>query len=71
MDAKARPNNGRYIKVLRSMAAAERLGKAFELTDLSQKLFRLGLKKRFPNRSEGELQRLYLQRLAECHNRDY
>lgn len=71
MDPKPRPNNRRYIEVLRSMPAAQRLGKAFELTDLTRKLLRLGLKKRFPNRSDGELQRLYLQRLAACHNRDY
>ena len=71
MDPKARPNHRRTIEVLRSMPAAQRLGKAFELTDLTRKLFRLGLKKRFPNRSESELQRLYLERLGECHNRDY
>jgi hypothetical protein len=70
MDAKARPNHRRYVEVLRSMSAAQRLDKAFELTELARRLFRLGLKKRFPNRSESELTRLYLQRLAECHNRD-
>ena len=71
MDPKTRPNNRRYIEVLRTMPAAQRLGKAFELTELTRKLLRLGLKRRFPNRSESELQRLYLERLAECHNRNY
>jgi hypothetical protein len=70
MDLKARPNHRRYIEVLRSMSAQQRLAKAFELTELARKLFRLGLAQRFPDRSESQLQRLYLQRLAECHKRN-
>jgi hypothetical protein len=43
--------------------------KAFELADLSRELSRDGLHRRFPGAGEERLQRLYLERLAKCHNR--
>jgi len=64
---KPRPNHARYIQVLRSMTDEQRLQKAFELTELSRQLFRSGLRERFPELSEDELQALYVKRLLECH----
>lgn len=66
---KARPNHRVYIRALRAMTPEQRLRKAFELTDFSRALFRDGLRARFPGLSEGELERVYLDRLAKCHNR--
>ncbi|HOT24153.1 MAG TPA: hypothetical protein PLB30_03045 [Thermoleophilia bacterium] len=66
---KPRPNHRIYLRALRGMTAEQRLCKAFELTDLSRALFRDGLRARFPDISEAELERLYLERLAKCHNR--
>jgi len=71
MDIKKRPNHKLYIQVLRHMSPEARLMKAFELTEFSRELFLIGLRKRFPNLTEDELKRLYLERLDKCHNRNY
>jgi len=71
MDIKKRPNHKLYIQVLRRMSPEARLMKAFELTEFSRELFLIGLRKRFPNLTEDELKRLYLERLDKCHNRNY
>lgn len=69
MDIKPRPNDARYIEVLRRMSSEARLTKAIELSELSKSLFRAGLKRRFPDTSESELHRLYLERLEQCRKR--
>ena len=71
MDIKPRPNHKRYIRILRKMTPEQRLKKAFELTETVRYLFRTGLRKRFPNLTEEEFHKLYLERLAKCHNRNY
>jgi len=69
MIAKPRPNHQVYLEALSRLTPEQRLLKAFELTDLSRALFRDGLRHRFPDASEDELQRIYLERLDLCHNR--
>lgn len=71
MNSKPRPNDARYLEILRSMTPEQKLHKVFELTAMARKLFRLGLVQRFPELSEEEIQDLYLKRLAECHNQNY
>ena len=71
MDPKARPNHQRYLQVLRAMTPEQRLGKAFELSAFAKALFIEGLRKRFPEATPEEFQRLLLARLAKCHNRNY
>lgn len=68
---KPRPNHREYLRVLRGMTPAQRLRKAIELGELSRRLFKQGLRRRFPQLSEEALHRLYLERLAKCHNRNY
>ena len=68
---KPRPNHQQYLQVLRRMTPAERLAKAFELTELTRGLFRQGLRQRFPDLTDEQFQALYLRRLAKCHNRNY
>jgi len=68
MDPKPRPNRQIYLEALRRLTPEQRLLKAFELTDLSRELFRAGLRQRFPEAGEAELQRIYLERLARCRN---
>ncbi len=70
-DPKPHPNHRLYLQTLRAMTPEERLLKAFELSEFSQQLFKEGLRKRFPDKTEMELQSLYLQRLEKCHNRNY
>jgi len=71
MDIKKRPNHKIYIQALRQMTPEQRLMKAFELSDFSRQLFIHGLQKRFPNLPEEEFQKLLLERLDKCHNRNY
>ncbi len=71
MDPKPRPNHRIYIETLRRMTPAQRLMKAFELSDFSKRLFIHGLRKRFPDATDEEFRQLLLKRLALCHNRNY
>jgi hypothetical protein len=68
---KPRPNHDRYIQVLRSMRPAERLAKAFELSEFSKRVFVEGLRQRFPDLPESDFHQLVLDRLSKCHNRNY
>ena len=71
MNLKPRPNHGLYLKTLRSLTPEQRLKKMFELSEMSKKLFQMGLRKRFPNKGEDEIKKIYLERMAKCHNRNY
>lgn len=71
MDPKPRPNQDRYLEVLRRMTPEQRLLKAFELSEFARTLFKAGLRHRHPELSEAALHRLYLDGLANCHNRNY
>jgi hypothetical protein len=69
MEAKPRLNRQLYVQTLRRLTPEQRLQKAFELGDLSRALLRDGLRQRFPDATDAQLHRLYLERLAKCHNR--
>jgi hypothetical protein len=71
MDPKPRPNHRLYLQVLARMTPEQHLLKAFELSAFTRALFKEGLRKRFPDLSEEELHRVFLERLARCHNRNY
>jgi hypothetical protein len=71
IDIKPRPNHAVYIQVLRNMTPEQRLLKAFELSDLARQLFLCGLRKRFPDLSPEEVDRLFRERLNQCHNWNY
>jgi len=71
MDIKPRPNHRLYLDTLRRMSPEARLMKAFELSSFSNDLFLHGLRKRFPDLSEQDFRKLYLERLNKCHNRNY
>lgn len=71
MSAKPRPNHQLYLRVLARMTPDERLRKALELSQMTKDLFRHGLRKRFPDLDDEELKRIYLERMAKCHNRNY
>ncbi len=59
------------MPTLKSMTPEQRLKKAFELSALTKNLFLHGLKKRFPEKNEAEIKTIYLERIAQCHNRNY
>lgn len=68
---KPHPNHSKYIEVLRNMTPKQRLLKAFELSDFSKQLFKHGLRLRHPHLSDEEFHKLYLERLALAHNRNW
>lgn len=71
MDPKPRPNHLQYLRILAGMSGEERLLKAFELSDYARSLFKQGLRQRFPQLSADDFNKLYLQRIDLCHNRNY
>ena len=71
MDPKERPNHQLYLQVLRQLSPEQRLAKVFELSALTRSLFVHGLRRRFPEATPEEFQRILLARLARCHNRNY
>ena len=71
MDPKRRPNRAQYLQTLRAMTPAQRLEKAFELSEFTRQLFLAGLRKRHPDARDAEIRRLALSRLHRCHNRNY
>ena len=68
---KPRPNHQRTLQILRAMSPAQRLEQVFRLNERTLKLFRIGLRRRFPDLDEVEFQKVYLQMRARCHNRNY
>jgi hypothetical protein len=71
MDPKPRPNHQRYLEILRAMTPQQRIEKTIELSETAKSLFRQGLRMTFPDKSEAELHQLYLERLEQCHNRNW
>ena len=71
MNIKQSPNHKQYLIALNKMSAEQRLLKALELSAITKQLFMAGLTKRFPNKTETEIKKIYLQRLAKCYNRNY
>jgi hypothetical protein len=71
MNPKKRPNHRLYLQILRSLSPEQRLLKAFELSAFTRALFTQGLRRRFPEATPEEFQRILLARLEKCHNRNY
>jgi hypothetical protein len=71
MNIKPRPNHSLYLTALRKMTPAQRLAKAFELSSTAKELFLAGLHKRFPNKNDDDIKKIFLDRIAKCHNRNY
>ena len=61
----------KYLEIIRNMPPENRLGKCFELSELTKQLFLTGLKNRFPNYSEKEIKEIYLKRIDKCRNLNY
>jgi hypothetical protein len=60
-----------YIQALRNLTPEQRLMKAFEMHEFGIELFKHGLRKRFPDLSEEEFHKLFLERLEKCRNRNW
>ena len=71
MDIKPKLNRRRQLEILRAMTPAQRLEQALELTDFTRQLMKDGIRRRHPEATEQEVHRLFLDRLKQCHNRNY
>lgn len=71
MNPKPRPNHRRYLEILSRMTPEQKLNKVFELSAFAKELFIQGLRERFPDLPADEFRTLLLERLAQCHNRNY
>lgn len=71
MNLKKGPGHRAQLEIIRRMTPEQRLMQAFELSRFTRALCRQGLRKRFPELSEEELHKLYLERLDRCHNQNY
>ncbi len=61
----------KQLEIYARMSPQQKLEKVFELSEMTRELFRAGLKQRFPDLSPEELHKLYLERLALCHNQHW
>ena len=68
---KPRPNHQRTLQILRSMTPSQKLAEVFKLNERTIRLFRIGLRRRFPDLDDAAFEKLYLQMRARCHNRNY
>jgi hypothetical protein len=69
MDKTERRLHRVQIEILRRMTPEERLLKALELGDWTRRLFRHGLRQRFPEVSEERIQQMFLERMRKCYSR--
>jgi len=60
-----------YIDTLRKMTPAQRLKKAFELSEFTKQLSACGLRKRYPELPDTEFRKIFLEHMEKCHNRNY
>lgn len=70
-NGKPRPNHQRTLRVLRAMTPQQKLEQVFKLNERTLKLFRVGLRRRFPDLSDEDFEKLYLKMRQRCHNRNY
>ncbi|MCJ7653146.1 MAG: hypothetical protein MUO75_05550 [Actinobacteria bacterium] len=70
-DIRERKAHAACIEALRRVTPEQRLLRAFELTDFSRQLFLHGSRRRFPDASEEEIHRIFLERIEKCHNRNW
>lgn len=68
---KPRPNHQVVLRALQAMTPEQKLRQVFKLNERTTKLFRIGLRRRFPHLSQEEFEELFLQMKRRWHNRNY
>ena len=53
------------------MTPQQKLAQVFKFNARTLKLFRIGLRRRFPDLPDAEFEILYLRMRERCHNRNY
>ncbi len=70
-DAKQCLTEREYLASMRALSGAERVRIAFELSEMSRRVMKDGLRHRHPHLNEQDLQSVYLKLLDRCHNQNY
>jgi hypothetical protein len=71
MNPTQKPYRGEYLRCLEQMGAEGRLLKAIELSDVTRRMLRDAIAARFPDATASEQHRIFLERLAQCRNKNY
>jgi hypothetical protein len=53
------------------MTPEDKLLRTFDLHEFATRCFLYGLSKRFPDATDDEIRKIYLERIDKCHNRNY
>ena len=56
-----------WQRIMRNMSGAQKVAKAFELTELTRRTMRAGLQQQYPEATEAEIQELFVDRILRCH----
>ena len=56
-----------WDETVRKMTGPQKVEKSFELTEITREFMRAGLKHQFPNATESEIHRMYIDRLLGYH----
>lgn len=54
-------------RIARSQTGSQRIAKAIELTEITRRIMRDGIRAMHPEASESEIQAMYVDRLLSCH----
>jgi hypothetical protein len=68
---KPRPNHQRTLRILRAMTPRQKLDQVLMLNERTLQLFRIGLRRRFPDLDDAAFEKVYLRMRTRCHNRTY
>jgi len=68
---KTYPNKERYHQILKDMSPEEKVRKVFELSELTNEAFKVGLRNRYKEMPDEEFHQLYLENRLKCHNQNY
>ena len=60
-----------YMQALKKIGPEKRLRKAFELSELTKRLFITGLRKKYPDLPEEEFKKLLFEKIDQCRNLNY
>ena len=71
INPKPYPNRERYLAIMRKMTPQQKLERVFELNALGRECIRAGIRYRHPSLSEAEINRKVVEKVLQCHNRNY
>ena len=56
-----------WHRVVGAMSGPAKVAKAFELTEMTRQIMRAGIANQYPDKTEDEIQEIYVDRLLQAH----